>query len=284
VPPGPEHVVEVRQAGQRLGGIRTVLREGTVLHPREKALLHDLAGQAGLVLRNVALSAELESRIEQTARQAEDLLTSCGRIVAAEDAERQRLERNIHDGAQQHLVALAVQLQLVRMRVTKNPDAARVLARRLAEDVDRARTALDDLAGGLYPPELAEAGVVAALTAAFRGLPLPVRLASNDVGRCPTDVEGAVYFACLEAVQNALKYAGATRVEVLVRRDDGAVCFTVGDDGAGFDAEATDPGSGMQGMADRMAAVGGGIAVTSSPGAGTTVSGSAPLPLAVGSA
>jgi signal transduction histidine kinase len=281
--PGSEHVVEVRHGGQRLGGIRTVLRDGTVLHPLEEALLRDLAAQAGLVLRNVALSAELDSRIQQTARQAEDLLTSCGRIVATEDAERQRLERNIHDGAQQHVVALAVQLQLLRMRLTKNPDAARELARRLAEDVARARTALDDLAGGLYPPELAEAGVVPALTAAFRRLPIPVLLTSNDVGRCPTDVEGAVYFACLEAVQNALKYAGATRVEVQLRRGDRMVTFNVGDDGAGFDTAATDPGSGLQGMADRMATVGGGIAVTSSPGSGTTVSGSAPLPLAGGS-
>jgi signal transduction histidine kinase len=283
--PGSEHVVEVRQGGQRLGGIRTVLREGTGLHPLEETLLRDLAAQAGLVLRNVALSAELESRLQQTARQAEDLLTSCGRIVATEDAERQRLERNIHDGAQQHVVALAVQLQLVRRRLTKNPEGARELARRLAEDVARARTALDDLAGGLYPPELAEAGVVPALTAAFRRLPVPVLLTSNGGGgRWPTDVEGAVYFACLEAVQNALKYAGATRVEVHLRRDDRTVTFTVGDDGAGFDPSATDPGSGLQGMADRMAAVGGGIAVTSSPGSGTTVSGSAPLPLAVGPA
>jgi signal transduction histidine kinase len=97
-------------------------------------------------------------------------------------------------------------------------------------------------------------------------------------------VEGAVYFACLEAVQNALKYAGATRVEVQLRRDDRAVTFTVGDDGAGFDPAATEPGSGLQGMADRMATVGGAVAVTSSPGSGTTVSGSAPLPVTVGSA
>jgi signal transduction histidine kinase len=281
---GSEHVVEVRQGGQRLGGIRTVRRDGTALHPLEETLLRDLAAQAGLVLRNVALSAELESRIEQTARQAQDLLTSCGRIVATEDAERQRLERNIHDGAQQHVVALAVQLQLVRIRITKDPDAARALARRLAADVDHARTALDNLAGGLYPAELAEAGVVPALTAAFRRLPVPVLLAGDGVGRWPADVEGAVYFACLEAVQNALKYAGATRVEVQLRRDDRAVTFTVGDDGAGFDPAATEPGSGLQGMADRMATVGGAVAVTSSPGSGTTVSGSAPLPVTVGSA
>jgi signal transduction histidine kinase len=211
-------------------------------------------------------------------------LTSCGRIVATEDAERQRLERNIHDGAQQHVVALAVQLQLVRMRITKNPQTARELVRRLAEDVALARTALDDLAGGLYPPELAEAGVVPALTAAFRRSPIPVQLTSDGVGRWPPDLEGAVYFACLEAVQNALKYARATRVDVQIRHVDRTVTFTVGDDGAGFDPAASDTGSGLQGMADRMATVGGGIAVTSSPGSGTTVSGSAPLPLAVGTA
>jgi signal transduction histidine kinase len=281
---GSEHVVEVRQGGQRLGGIRTVLRDGSALHPLEEALLRDLAAQAGLVLRNVALSAELESRVQETVRQAEDLLTSCGRIVATEDAERQRLERIIHDGAQQHVVALAVQLQLVRMRITKNPQTARELVRRLAEDVALARTALDDLAGGLYPPELAEAGVVPALTAAFRRSPIPVQLTSDGVGRWPPDLEGAVYFACLEAVQNALKYARATRVDVQIRHVDRTVTFTVGDDGAGFDPAASDTGSGLQGMADRMATVGGGIAVTSSPGSGTTVSGSAPLPLAVGTA
>ena len=136
---------------------------------------------------------------------------------------------------------------------------------------------LRDLARGIYPPLLADKGLVAALESQARKSPLPVMVEADGVARYAQEQEAAVYFCALEALQNVAKYAGATRVAVRLREGDGHVTFEVADDGVGFDPKTTAYGTGLQGMADRLAALSGELVVTSSPGGGTTVTGSVPV-------
>jgi signal transduction histidine kinase len=231
------------------------------LGPTQQKLLADVAAQAGLVLRNVAL--------------LEDLRASRKRIVTAQDERARMLERNIHDGAQQQLVALSVRLRLAQGLVTKDPLRAEGLLGELQAETQSALEDLRDLARGIYPPLLADKGLRDALTAQARKAPIPVRVDADGIGRYPQDVEAAVYFCTLEAMANAAKHAEASSVIVRVWQDD-ALGFAVNDDGRGFDIGATGSGTGLLGMADRLAAVGGDLRVESAPGAGTTVTGRIP--------
>ena len=231
--------------------------------PVEEKLLDDLAGQAGLVLRNVRL--------------IEDLRASRQRIVAAQDEERRRLERNIHDGAQQQLVALSIKLGLLKVLAPKDPQQTIDLADQLQRESTDALENLRELARGIYPPLLADQGLVIALEAQARKAAIPVEVKADGVGRYSQDLEAAVYFCTLEALQNVAKYAHASRATVALTRVDGALTFSVADDGEGFDREHTPMGTGVQGMADRMAALGGTLEVRSAPGDGTTVFGSVPV-------
>jgi signal transduction histidine kinase len=226
--------------------------------PAEEALVADLASQAGLVLRNAAL--------------IEDLRRSRQRIVAAQDEERRRLERNLHDGAQQQLVALAVKLRLVESQIPTHPETAVRMTREVGSDVGDALGTLRDLARGIYPPLLADQGLAAALEAQARKAAVPVIVEAQGVGRYPQDVEAAVYFSCLEALQNVAKYAEASSARIRLSSDDG-LAFEICDDGRGFDATATPLGTGLQGIADRIEVIGGTVEVRSSPGRGTTISG-----------
>jgi signal transduction histidine kinase len=232
--------------------------------PAREKLIRDVAAQAGLVLRNVRL--------------IEDLRASRQRLVTAQDEERRRIERNIHDGAQQQLVALAVQLRLLEQQVERDPGAAREAAGRLRAAAAEALEDLRDLARGIYPPLLADQGLRAALEAQARKAPLPVAVEADGVGRYPREAEAAVYFCCLEALQNAAKHAGASRILVRVAPEDGELRFTVEDDGRGYDPPTTPRGSGLQNMADRIEALGGSLEVRSSPGRGTAVTGRLPAP------
>ncbi|MDQ3708744.1 MAG: sensor histidine kinase, partial [Actinomycetota bacterium] len=230
-----------------------------------------LAAQAGLVLRNVRLTAELYQRLD-------DLRASRQRLVAAQDTERRRLERDLHDGAQQQLVALKVKLALAKTLATREhaTKAAQVLGR-LAGDADDAITTLRDLARGIYPPLLADQGLAVALQAQARKAPLPVTVHADGIGRYPQDTEAAVYFCCLEALQNTAKYASAAHATITLTQHHGALVFTVTDDGVGFDPATTTRGSGLQNMADRLAAHGGTLTIHSAQGQGTTVSGQLPV-------
>jgi signal transduction histidine kinase len=136
---------------------------------------------------------------------------------------------------------------------------------------------LRDLARGIYPPLLADKGLAEALTAQARKAPIPVHVESDGIGRYPQEIESALYFCCLEALQNVAKYANATRVEVRLSESADELAFEVQDDGKGFDASSAKRGSGLQGMADRLEAVGGHLEVRSMPGAGTTVTGRVPV-------
>jgi len=256
------HAVEVRHQGELLGALSVVMPSNDPMNPGKSKLIQDLASQAGLVLRNVRLIEELRA--------------SRQRIVAAQDEERRKLERNIHDGAQQQLVALSVKLALVRAMAKKDVDRADAMLGELQGEAKDAMENLRDLARGIYPPLLADQGLVAALDAQARKASIPVAIHANGIGRYAQDVEAAVYFCTLEALQNVAKYAEASRVTVTLEADDGEVLFTVADDGLGFDPATTRSGSGLTNMADRLSALGGTVEIQSAPGEGTTVSGRLP--------
>jgi signal transduction histidine kinase len=231
------------------------------MNPAKDKLVRDLALQAGLVLRNVRLIEELRG--------------SRQRLVAAQDEERRKIERNIHDGVQQQLVALAVKLRLTKALVTKDPAAAE----RSLEELQAETTTLEDLrdlARGIYPPLLADQGLPAALEAQSRKSSTPVTVDADSIGRFSRDVEAAVYFCVLEALNNVAKYAGASRANVRLTNGAGQLRFEVEDDGTGFDTLNTGYGTGLQGMADRLDAIGGALTVMSAPGAGTTIGGLVP--------
>ncbi|MFN2463535.1 MAG: histidine kinase [Candidatus Dormibacteria bacterium] len=269
--PEADRAVPVRHQGELLGALTINKRSGETLTPIEDKLLEDLAHQAGLVLQNVGLTADLQARLE-------DLRASRQRLVAAQDEERRRLERNLHDGAQQHLVAIKVKLGLVEMLAVKDPERAKATLHQLKADTDDALETLRDLARGIYPPLLADKGLVAALEAQARKATLPVSLESSGVQRYSQEIEAAVYFCVLEALQNVQKYAGATAATIVVAESGGGeLTFEIRDDGAGFDAALTARGSGLQNLEDRLSALGGALRIDSSPGTGTRVQGSLPL-------
>jgi len=264
--PGADVGVPVIHQGELLGAISIRMPRGEPLRPAGEQLVADVASQAGLALSNAGL--------------VEDLRASRQRLVAAQDEERRRLERNLHDGAQQDLVALAIKLRLAGAAADEDPAQAKEIIGELQADAAAALENLRDLARGIYPPLLADLGLVAALNAQARKSPVPVAVEADGVGRLPQDTEAAVYFCCLEALQNMAKYARATQARIRLQAEDGTLCFTVSDDGAGYDARRTAMGSGQRNMADRLAALDGRLEVRSAPGQGTVVTACLPLPQA----
>jgi signal transduction histidine kinase len=260
--PGADRTYPVVHQSDLLGALAVSKSAADPLTPAEDKLLRDLASQAGLLLRNAGL--------------IEDLRASRQRIVAAQDAERRRLERNLHDGAQQQLVALSVKLGLVGAVMRKDPDQAGRLLEDLKSETGEALENLRDLARGIYPPLLADQGLKAALESQFRKVAIPVTLDSDGIGRYGQEVEAAVYFCTLEGLQNVTKYAHASSIRVRLWEQEGELNFSVTDDGEGFDPAATSYGTGLQGMADRLAAQGGVLEVRSRPGEGTTITGRLP--------
>ncbi len=267
---GPaSRAVAVRHSGELLGALTVLKPRNEAVTAAEDKLLAQLASQAGLVLRNARLTAELRATID-------DLRASRRRLVQAQDAERQRIERNLHDGAQQQLIALRIQLGLLDA-VADDPAGVREAAGQLTAGLSAALDDLRALARGIYPPLLADQGLAAAVAAQARRAALPVRVDADGVGRYPRDSEAAVYFCILEALQNTAKYAGASTASVALAAPGGHLEFTVTDDGTGFDvATAARHGTGLQGMTDRIAAVGGTLAIDSAPGQGTTITGRLP--------
>jgi signal transduction histidine kinase len=260
-------VVPVRHGDDLLGAISLSKPPSEPLTGTEDSLLRHLASQASLVMRNAQLTAELRATIEE-------LLASRRRLVEAQDAERRRIERNLHDGAQQQLIALAIQLGLLA-ELADDPDLVRQAIPDLKAQLS---TALDDLralARGIYPPLLAEQGLAMALRAQAARSPVPVVLDADQVGRYPQDAESTVYFCTLEALQNVAKHARATRATVRLSGAGDTLEFSVSDDGAGFPV-GTSHGSGLQGMSDRLATHGGTLSVRSRPGQGTIITGRLP--------
>jgi signal transduction histidine kinase len=261
--PDTDRVVPVMHRGELLGALSVSKRRGEAVTPTEERLMADLASQAGFVLRNVRLIEELRA--------------SRQRLVAAQDEERRKIERNLHDGAQQQLVALSVQLNLLEGMIERDPAKAKTLAGQLGSGVGAALEDLRDLARGIYPPLLADKGLREALESQIRRAALPVQIDVDGIGRYAPEVEATVYFCALEALQNVAKYAGATEASISLGESEGFLRFAVADDGAGFDAGSTSYGTGLQGMADRLDAIGGTLTVQSAPGRGTTVAGRVPV-------
>jgi signal transduction histidine kinase len=266
-------VVQVRHQGQVLGALAVSMPASDPIDPTREQLVRDLAAQAGLVLRNERLTQQLRARLA-------DLQAAQKRLVTAQDGERRRLERNIHDGAQQQLVALQVRQRLVEQLIDRDPAKAKEMVAALQVDTGAALDDLRDLARGIYPPLLADKGLVAALEAQARKSPVPVTVDADGVDRLPQDIEAAVYFSVLEGLQNVAKYAQATSASVSFERSDGQLRFRVRDDGRGFDPSETGYGTGLQGIADRLGALEGRVEITSEPGAGATLSGCIPVPAA----
>ena len=232
-------------------------------------LVDSVCAAAGLTLDNERLQAELRARLV-------DLQASRARLVEATDTERRRIERDLHDGAQQQLVALRISLGLARQLVTSSPGEAAELIAQTEKQAADALEELRELARGIYPPLLADLGLRGALEAQARKAALPVTVEAPGLGRYPQKIEAAVYFCVLEALQNAAKYAQASAARVTLRPDGRWLAFTVEDDGQGFDPATTSRGTGLEGIADRLGALGGSAGVTSAPGRGTRVTGRVP--------
>ena len=246
---GATRAIAVRHGDELLGAITIEKPRNEPVSAAEDKLLAHLASQAGLVLRNVRLTAELQATIE-------DLRASRRRLVRAQDEERQRIERNLHDGAQQQLVALMIQLAVLD-DAADDPTEVRQLTVELKDGLHAALDDLRALARGIYPPLLADQGLGAAVRAQAGRAPLPVLVEADGIGRYRREAEATAYFCILEALQNVAKYARASTARVTLSCPDGHLDFTVTDDGDGFDAAKPTAGTGLQGMADRLAAVGG---------------------------
>jgi signal transduction histidine kinase len=213
----------------------------------------------------------LETRVEE-------LRASRSRVVLAADAERRRIERDLHDGAQQHLIGLAVHLRLARDLADSDPATAKKMLETLGDDLQEALEQMRDLAHGIYPPLLQDRGLAEALAAAARRGAARTTLQTDGLARYAADVEATVYFCCLEALQNVSKYAGPkATARIRVHEDEKALLFEVEDDGEGFDPNGRAVGAGITNMRDRVGAIGGTLSVTSVPGRGTTISGMVPI-------
>jgi len=277
------HSREVVLDGEHLGMLRVCEPGDASFGPMEERLLADLAARAGMVLHRARLRAELARRATDLALRAEELQESRRRLVEAHDLERRRLERDIHDGAQQHLVALVVNLRLAQTLADRAPDRARGVLADQVDAVDAAIATLLDLSRGLYPRVLAEQGVGEALRDALTGMSVPISVVDDGLGRMPQEIEAALYFCAVEAVQNAVKHAEASRIRVTLSSDALQARLEVTDDGAGFEPTPGSTGRGMGNMRDRIDAVRGAFTLRSGPGQGVTVLATVPLRVEVAS-
>jgi signal transduction histidine kinase len=273
-------VAPIAHSGELLGLIACERpADGAAFTEDDDRVLTDLARQVGLALHNVQLDTALQASLDELRQTNEERRASRVRIVAAGDAERRKLERNLHDGAQQHLVALAVKLRLAKDAVVDDPADAEAMIDEVRSDLQNAITELRALAHGIFPPLLMSGGLAEALPAAAARAALPTAT-EIVVERHSQEVEAAIYFCCMEALQNAGKHAGQDATAVVKVWEDGeALHWQVTDDGAGFDpAGAGDSGHGFLNMRDRMGSFGGTLEVISSADGGTTIRGHIPLP------
>ena len=271
-------IAPVSHGGQLFGLIVVERRrKGETLAAEVDVTLEEVARELGAALNKARLDSSLQESLEQLRQQAAELQASRGRLVAAADAERRRIERNLHDGAQQHLVALAVKVRLLEQFSERDPERAKALMNQLQDDVRSAIEELRSLAHGIYPPLLSSAGLAVALAAACRRAPIVADVQAEGVGRHPPEIEAAVYFCCLESLQNAAKYAGAgASAQVRVWEDEGGLLFEVCDDGTGFELGGNAEGAGLTNMRDRLGAVDGSLRVVSDSN-GTRIHGVVPL-------
>ncbi|TDO33273.1 histidine kinase-like protein [Kribbella sp. VKM Ac-2527] len=248
---------------------------------QDRSLLETLARQAALAVRNAGLASELSARLDEIRIHADELAASRSRIVHAQETERRRIERNIHDGAQQELVALIASLRLARNQLERDPVSAGATLAGLQEAVIATLNDLRNLAQGIHPAVLSDKGLLAALEARARTAQVAVAISADPAARrlrFDDDVEGAAYFFACEALVNALKHGRADSIELTVTHDQGWLSVEVSDDGVGFEP-ATTPKRGLANLGDRAAALGGHFHLESEPGRGTTVRCALPAPI-----
>ncbi len=272
---GADRVVPVRHQGELLGALSVAKPDG--LTPAEDKLLADLGAQAGLILRNVGLTEELRGRLTE-------LQASRQRIVAAQDEQRRRIERDIRDGAQQQLAGIVAKLALAESVAGQDEDKDRALVAEIKADTRGTLETLRELARGIFPPLLADEGLAAAVAALARKAPMPVTVDTAGIGRYPPEIETAVYFCCAETLRNAASHAGPAAARLRLADSGEELSFTVADGGPGFDPAAAAPGSGLQHMRDRLAALDGALEIDTAPGSGATVTGRIPHPPRPGAA
>ena len=265
-----EVTVSIVGGDTSLGSLSVVKARGESLTPTELGLVEDLAGSASMVLNRVRLDSDLAAR-------AEEMRISRRRLVDAQDDERRRLERDLHDGAQQQIVALKVKLGLAaRFAEQEASEGSAQLIAQMAEDAQHAIEEIRSLAKGIFPPLLEGEGLKAAMTAGAASAPVPVIVDASDLGRYSPEIEAAAYFCISEAITNAVKHSRAECIDVRLRNGTDGLEFVVSDGGLGFDTEKHGEGSGLVGMRDRLEALGGSLAVSSSPDSGTTIRGFVP--------
>ncbi len=253
-------VVAIDDTGAEAPGLRIALDPA----------LRDDPGLVAAAVAAIRLAVENERLQAEVLAQLDDVRASRARIVEAQDVERRRLERDLHDGAQQRLVSLQLSLQLLRRQLDDGTDPA-VLAEVDAASAEAraAVTEIRELARGVHPAILTEAGLSAALTSLAERSLVPVTVDSTVEGRLPPPVEATAYFVVAEALTNAAKHADATRVDVRARRDGPDLRLEITDDGRG--GASTDGGTGLRGLEDRVAALGGTFRLTSPPDGGTRI-------------
>ncbi len=259
----------VTEIASEAGPVASILYD-PALHNQER-FVEAVGDAAALWLRSEQLEADLRASMA-------DLAASRMRLVEAADAERERIERDLHDGAQQHLVGMRVKLDLASATVERDRERGVQMLTEIGQELDAALDELRSLAQGVYPPLLAEYGLGAALQSAGRACPVPVSVHTDAIGRYPADIEAAVFFSCREALQNVAKHAGSKACATLrIWEDRQVLGFDVSDTGVGFASRTTPLGRGSVNMHDRLEAIGGTLTVSSSEGRGTRVSGSVRL-------
>jgi len=267
----PALSVPLIHAQTQIGTIECGPKEDGAFQPRDHELLETLGRQAALAIRNAALASELAERLTEIERQACDLAASRTRIVQAEEAGRRRIERDIHDGVQQELVALLAKARLARNQLARDPSLVEATLAELQLDTRQALEDLRELAHGIHPPVLTDRGLLEAIEAQTLRLPVPVRVNADGLGRdsrYPVEIEGAAYFLVCEGLANVLKHAGANRIEVRLAALPSSLRVEVADDGRGFEPNEV-TGSGLRGLTDRVEALGGQLEIISRPGGGT---------------
>jgi len=274
--PSPDRVESIRHLqgasspvfhdGELVGALEVIKSRGNPVTPPEHRLLTDLAGSAGLVLGNQRLTAELAVR-------AAELRASRRRLVELGDAERRRLERDLHDGAQQQVVALKLKIAVGEHMARRSGKVA--LAndlRGLAAETQEAVEEIRRLARGLYPQFLESEDLATAIRSHAGRLAVPVEMTSHGIGRHAKDVESALYFTAVEAMANAVKHGAASRIRIVVSESGKTLGMEIVDDGLGFDPVGCGEGIGLTNVRDRIEALGGALRVSSARGSGTTVS------------
>ena len=267
----PDLVVPLVHLGSTVGYLQCGPKRNGELTKADEALLTTVGHQAALAVSNVQLTAELESRLINLGRQAQELAASRNRIVQAQMEERRRIERNIHDGVQQEIIASIAKIRLARNQLTRDPALTEATLAGLQEDTRRMLNNLRELSRGIHPPVLTHRGLVEALRTQAGQLPIDVQveIAPKVRGvRFPDEVEETAFYVVSEGLTNVLKHAATPQARVRLDGADGQLTVEVIDGGRGFDPESP-PGSGIVGLRDRLAAIGGDVHIDSRPGAGT---------------